>query len=196
MWLDGTPTIIVQEGRPKRARIEEDDVLTAARETQGSERMEQIKYAVLETSGGISIIPRWLHAFHDLAGLGIDPQPPRLIACIDNLDVVKDAISRMTQFRADGASRSVRLSDVRGLRQGQGRMAQPIAFPLFFGATAGVQGRDSDQQAPDYAHVLSLLRSYSGRGKRIPLLDRIGDAPAAVAGRELRNALNLMDDLC
>ena len=63
MWLDGKPTIIVEQGRPKtdimqRARINEDDVLMAARETQGLERMEQIKYAVLETSGGISIIPR------------------------------------------------------------------------------------------------------------------------------------------
>jgi uncharacterized membrane protein YcaP (DUF421 family) len=63
LWLDGKPTIIVEQGRPKtdimkRARIDEDDVLTAARETQGLERMEQIKYAVLESSGGISIIPR------------------------------------------------------------------------------------------------------------------------------------------
>ena len=63
MWLDGKPTIIVEQGRPKtdimrRARIDEDDVLMAARETQGLERMEQIKYAVLETSGAISIIPR------------------------------------------------------------------------------------------------------------------------------------------
>jgi uncharacterized membrane protein YcaP (DUF421 family) len=63
MWLDGKPTIIVEQGQPKtdlmqRARIDEDDVLMAARETQGLERMEQIKYAVLETSGGISIIPR------------------------------------------------------------------------------------------------------------------------------------------
>jgi uncharacterized membrane protein YcaP (DUF421 family) len=63
MWLDGKPTIIVEHGRPKMdvmnlARVDERDVLTAARETQGLERMDQIKYAVLETSGGISIIPR------------------------------------------------------------------------------------------------------------------------------------------
>jgi uncharacterized membrane protein YcaP (DUF421 family) len=38
--------------------VNEDDVLTAARELQGLERMEQIKYAVLERSGGISIIPK------------------------------------------------------------------------------------------------------------------------------------------
>jgi uncharacterized membrane protein YcaP (DUF421 family) len=30
----------------------------AARQTQGLERMEQIKYAVLEVSGGISVIPK------------------------------------------------------------------------------------------------------------------------------------------
>jgi len=62
-WLDGKPTIIVDQGRPmreimSRARIDEADVLAAAREMQGLERMDQIKYAVLETSGGISIIPR------------------------------------------------------------------------------------------------------------------------------------------
>ncbi|HEX5549961.1 MAG TPA: YetF domain-containing protein [Nitrospira sp.] len=63
IWLDGRPTIIVEQGRPNyeimnRARVDEKDVLAAARETQGLERMDQIKYAVLETSGGISIIPR------------------------------------------------------------------------------------------------------------------------------------------
>ena len=62
MWLDGKPTIIVEHGRPKMdvmtlARVDEQDVLTAARETQGLERMDQIKYAVLETSGGDDYIP-------------------------------------------------------------------------------------------------------------------------------------------
>ena len=42
----------------QRARVEEDDVLEAARQLQGLERMDQIKYAVLEKSGGISIIPK------------------------------------------------------------------------------------------------------------------------------------------
>jgi uncharacterized membrane protein YcaP (DUF421 family) len=61
--LDGVPLVVVENGQPLRdrmnkARIDENDVLTAARELQGLERMEQIKYAVLERSGGISIIPR------------------------------------------------------------------------------------------------------------------------------------------
>lgn len=62
-WVQGKPLIIVDDGRPlrdlmRKARVEEDDILTAARITQGLERMDQIKYAVLERSGGISIVPR------------------------------------------------------------------------------------------------------------------------------------------
>ena len=39
-------------------RVDLDDVLAAAREKQGLERLDQIKYAILERSGGISIVPR------------------------------------------------------------------------------------------------------------------------------------------
>ena len=61
--VDGVPLIIVDHGKPLRdrmeqSRVDEADVLAAARELQGLERMEQIKYAVLERSGGISIIPQ------------------------------------------------------------------------------------------------------------------------------------------
>lgn len=61
--IDGIPLVIVENGRPlkemmDKVRIDEDDVLTAARASQGLERMDQIKYAVLERSGGISIIPK------------------------------------------------------------------------------------------------------------------------------------------
>lgn len=62
-WMDGLPMIIVQDGKPlkdlmSRARVDESDILSAARESQGLERMEQVKYAVLEINGNISIIPR------------------------------------------------------------------------------------------------------------------------------------------
>jgi uncharacterized membrane protein YcaP (DUF421 family) len=62
-WLDGLPMVIVDQGRPikelmNQARLDEEDILAAARESQGLERMEQIKYAVLEVGGGISIIPK------------------------------------------------------------------------------------------------------------------------------------------
>ena len=61
--IDGMPLVIVEDGRPlldrmERERVDESDVLAAARQHQGLERMDQIKYAVLERSGGISIVPR------------------------------------------------------------------------------------------------------------------------------------------
>jgi uncharacterized membrane protein YcaP (DUF421 family) len=61
--VDGVPLVILEEGQPlkermDKARVDEEDILTAARELQGLERLDQIKYAVLERSGGISIIPK------------------------------------------------------------------------------------------------------------------------------------------
>ena len=61
--LEGVPIIVVEDGKPlydrmKRARIDEGDILAAARETQGIDRMDQIRSAVLERSGGISIMPK------------------------------------------------------------------------------------------------------------------------------------------
>ncbi len=62
-WLDGLPMIIVDNGellkpRMDKERIDEQDILAAARQGQGLERMDQIKYAILEVGGGISIIPK------------------------------------------------------------------------------------------------------------------------------------------
>jgi uncharacterized membrane protein YcaP (DUF421 family) len=59
---EGTPLIIVDYGKPLKKRmdktkIDEEDIMQAARFNQGLETMEQIKYAVLEKNGSISIIP-------------------------------------------------------------------------------------------------------------------------------------------
>ena len=61
--VDDLPLVIVEDGRPLQermntARVDQSDVLAAARELQGLERMDQTKYAVLERSGGVSIIPK------------------------------------------------------------------------------------------------------------------------------------------
>ncbi|CAE6727246.1 DUF421 domain-containing protein [Nitrospira defluvii] len=61
-WLDGKPLVLIDEGRPstelmRRARVDLQDILRAARE-QGVCGLDRIRYAVLETSGSISIIPR------------------------------------------------------------------------------------------------------------------------------------------
>jgi uncharacterized membrane protein YcaP (DUF421 family) len=61
--IDSMPLILVENGkllkdRMDRARVDELDILAKARELQGLERMDQIKYAVLERSGGITVIPK------------------------------------------------------------------------------------------------------------------------------------------
>lgn len=61
--IDDVPLVLVEDGKPLRermekARVDEDDILSSARQLQGLERMDQIKYAVLERSGGISIVPK------------------------------------------------------------------------------------------------------------------------------------------
>jgi uncharacterized membrane protein YcaP (DUF421 family) len=63
LWMDGAPLVLVEDGRlirdrMRRARVDEGDVLEAARRLQGLERLEQVKYAVLERSGGITIVPK------------------------------------------------------------------------------------------------------------------------------------------
>ena len=62
-WLDDVPMIVVEDGKPlpdrmKRARVDDSEVLEAARILHGLENMQQVKYAVLERDGSISIIPR------------------------------------------------------------------------------------------------------------------------------------------
>lgn len=61
-WIDGVPTVLISRGEPdrramKRARIALEEILDAAREQHGLERLEQIKFAVLEVGGHVSIIP-------------------------------------------------------------------------------------------------------------------------------------------
>jgi uncharacterized membrane protein YcaP (DUF421 family) len=61
--LRGVPTIVVENGRVlrgrlRRARLTEEDVLEAARHLHGLETMDEIKFAIFEASGEISIIPR------------------------------------------------------------------------------------------------------------------------------------------
>lgn len=61
--IDGEPTIIAENGkllhrRLRHARLIEADVMEAARSSQGIERLEEIKFAIIERNGKISIIPK------------------------------------------------------------------------------------------------------------------------------------------
>src|SRR6187402_3443381 len=62
LLLEGQPIIVVDKGKllhdfMKKARVDEEDILSAARMNHGLERLDQIKYAILERDGEISIVP-------------------------------------------------------------------------------------------------------------------------------------------
>jgi uncharacterized membrane protein YcaP (DUF421 family) len=61
-WLEGTPLVIIENGkvlrdRMDKTRVEEADILEAARSLRGLERLDQIKYAIVERNGDITIVP-------------------------------------------------------------------------------------------------------------------------------------------
>ncbi len=58
-FVNDVPLVLIENGRVlqeplKKARVSEDDIMERARLLHGVERMEQIKYAVLERGGEIS----------------------------------------------------------------------------------------------------------------------------------------------
>jgi len=60
---ESVPVVLLEDGRlledvMAKEHVSQDDILSAARSTRGLERLEQVKYAVLETTGGISVVPR------------------------------------------------------------------------------------------------------------------------------------------
>jgi len=61
--LDGVPLLLIENGKKhekvmRKERVDESDILAAARELHGLERLDQIKHAVVEASGGITVIPK------------------------------------------------------------------------------------------------------------------------------------------
>lgn len=61
--LEGAPLVLIDHGkllrdRMEKCRVDESEILSAARMTQGLVAMDQIKYAILERNGDISIIPK------------------------------------------------------------------------------------------------------------------------------------------
>lgn len=60
--LDDIPTILIRNGVPNeqamtRERVDEQDIMEAARRQLGLESFEQVRFAILERTGGISVIP-------------------------------------------------------------------------------------------------------------------------------------------
>ena len=61
--IEDVPLVILKNGEPlrdrmRKERIDEDDILEAARASEGLERLDQIKFAILERTGHITIVPK------------------------------------------------------------------------------------------------------------------------------------------
>ena len=61
--LEGEPVIVLQDGKPiernlRRNRVTVDELAAAARQQEGIGSLDQVEWAVLETSGAISFITR------------------------------------------------------------------------------------------------------------------------------------------
>lgn len=60
--FEGTPIILVENGQMikthmDKTRLDQEDIMASARKDHGIERLDKIKYAILEKNGQISIIP-------------------------------------------------------------------------------------------------------------------------------------------
>lgn len=60
--LDGLPVLVIDRGKQvtdamARERVDEGDIVTAAREHRGIARVAEIEYAVLEDTGRIGVLP-------------------------------------------------------------------------------------------------------------------------------------------
>ncbi len=61
--VNSRPLVIVEDGRllrdrMRRERIDEEDILNAARGQEGIARLDQIKYAVVERNGDVTVVPK------------------------------------------------------------------------------------------------------------------------------------------
>jgi uncharacterized membrane protein YcaP (DUF421 family) len=61
--VEDVPLVILKDGKPirehlQKERVGENEILEAARASEGLERLDQIKYAILERTGQITIVPK------------------------------------------------------------------------------------------------------------------------------------------
>ena len=61
--IEGTPVILIEKETTHtrymdRERVDESEIMQAARKDHGLQRLDQIAYAVVEASGEISVIPK------------------------------------------------------------------------------------------------------------------------------------------
>lgn len=63
LWLNGSPIILIENGkilerRMRKCYLSEEEIMEVARQQAGLENISEIKFAILEKNGKISIIPQ------------------------------------------------------------------------------------------------------------------------------------------
>lgn len=61
-FIESAPVIVIENGKPlnavlRREGVDLEEVMEAAREAHGLQTLDDIKYAIVERHGGISIVP-------------------------------------------------------------------------------------------------------------------------------------------
>ncbi len=79
-FINDVPLVLVENGQVlqeplRKSRVSEDDILERARLQLGVERLDQIKYAVMERGGEISIIPWYVSWANPDASSKVPPLP-------------------------------------------------------------------------------------------------------------------------
>ena len=65
-WLEGLPVLVMRNGAwdkeaSDNTRVDKSEVVAAARSKHGLERIDEIKHAVIENDGTVSVVPREGH---------------------------------------------------------------------------------------------------------------------------------------
>lgn len=63
LFLEGASVVLMENGKVHRdrldkERVDEQEIAAAARELHGLERLDDVKHAILEKDGSISVVPR------------------------------------------------------------------------------------------------------------------------------------------
>lgn len=74
--ISGVPIFLLENGklyvdRMKKARVQVDDILEAGRRSYGLESLDEIKSAVLEKDGSISVVPKFKDKLNNLKSMSL-----------------------------------------------------------------------------------------------------------------------------
>ena len=136
-FFTGTPSILIMNGKIIRANMKKNDLMTMARE-QGYFDINQIRFAVFETNGNVSFMPRDDARPATIAELGIQPQETQIFSNVvidgkvleKNLKAIgKDVKWLENTLKSDGLPSAENMILVTASREGELHAYQKNVIP-------------------------------------------------------------------